>query len=206
VIQIEPSDFVKRSAAALEDNINEKYANKVIQRVGLCICFYDLLSATEGLIGHGSGVINVKVTFRLIIFRPFRGEVLEGTISESTSAGLRLHIELFDDITVPGPNNLLDGTSYDLRESVWVWTTEDGEKFHFDKNERVRFRIEEEIWTDQAADEEGGIIAVEREVEVGDSEAARRKREEDERKRRNKTPWRLVASMAQGGMGILTWW
>jgi len=206
VIQIEPSDFVKRSAAALEDNINEKYANKVIQKVGLCICFYDLLTATEGLIGHGSGVINVKVTFRLIIFRPFRGEVLEGTISESSPAGIRLHIELFDDITVPGPNNLLEPATYSLKDHVWVWTSEDGGKYHFDKNERVRFRIEEEIWQDQAADEEGGIIAVDREPDSGDTEAARRKREEDERKRRGKTPWRLVASMAQGGMGILRWW
>lgn len=206
MIQIEPTDFVKRSASALEDNINEKYANKVIQKVGLCICFYDLLTATEGLIGHGSGVINVKVTFRLIIFRPFRGEVLEGTVSESSPAGLRIHIELFDDITVPGPTNLLDPSNFDLFEKVWVWTSEDGVKFHFDKNERVRFRIEEEIWQDQAADEEGGIIAVDREPEPGDSDAARRKREEDERKRRGKTPWRLVASMAQGGMGCLTWW
>jgi len=33
VIQIEPNDFRKPSAQALEDNINHKYANKVISAI-----------------------------------------------------------------------------------------------------------------------------------------------------------------------------
>lgn len=45
---------------ALEDNINEKYANKVIQKIGLCISFYDLLESSDGLIGHGTGLVNVN--------------------------------------------------------------------------------------------------------------------------------------------------
>lgn len=44
----------------LEDRINEKYANKVVQKVGLCICMYDLLKASDGLIGHGTGNVNVN--------------------------------------------------------------------------------------------------------------------------------------------------
>jgi len=34
----------------------------VIQKIGLCICLYDLLSASEGLIGHGTGLVNVNGT------------------------------------------------------------------------------------------------------------------------------------------------
>lgn len=45
---------------AIEDNINTKYANKVIQKIGLCICLYDLTWASEGLIGHGTGTANVN--------------------------------------------------------------------------------------------------------------------------------------------------
>lgn len=33
---------------------------QVIQKVGLCIALYDLLSASEGLIGHGTGIVNVN--------------------------------------------------------------------------------------------------------------------------------------------------
>jgi DNA-directed RNA polymerase III subunit RPC8 len=59
-VQIAPSDLGKDASQAIEDNINLKYANKVIQKIGLCICFYDLLSASEGLIGHGDGLVNVN--------------------------------------------------------------------------------------------------------------------------------------------------
>jgi DNA-directed RNA polymerase subunit E'/Rpb7 len=60
LVQIHPEDFNKEANQAIEDNINSKYANKVIQKIGLCICLYDLLSASEGLIGHGTGLVNVN--------------------------------------------------------------------------------------------------------------------------------------------------
>jgi DNA-directed RNA polymerase III subunit RPC8 len=60
VIQITPTDFRKPSAQAIEDNIHEKYSNKVLQQVGLCICFWDLLKASEGLISQGDGMVNVN--------------------------------------------------------------------------------------------------------------------------------------------------
>ena len=60
LVQITPEDFNKAATQAIEDNINAKYANKVIQKIGLCICLYDLLAASEGLIGHGTGLVNVN--------------------------------------------------------------------------------------------------------------------------------------------------
>ena len=33
---------------------------QVIQKIGLCICVYDVLSASDGLIGHGTGIVNVN--------------------------------------------------------------------------------------------------------------------------------------------------
>ena len=81
-MQISPEDLEKPSADAIEDNLNAKYSNKVpihshlmiaeiglaaskirlqvIQKIGLCICVYDILTASDGLIGHGTGVINVN--------------------------------------------------------------------------------------------------------------------------------------------------
>jgi DNA-directed RNA polymerase III subunit RPC8 len=105
LVQITPEDFNKAATQAIEDNINAKYANKVIQKIGLCICLYDLLAASEGLIGHGTGLVNVNglltyllkenradhltVEFRLIVFRPFKHEVMLGRISSATPQGLR---------------------------------------------------------------------------------------------------------------------
>ena len=70
---------------------------------------YDLLKASEGLIGHGTGIVNVNgplpgstprccrskadpnypVEFRLVVFRPFKGEVILGKISSSSLQGIK---------------------------------------------------------------------------------------------------------------------
>lgn len=60
LVQIHPSDLERGHAQVIEDNINAKYANKVIQKIGLCICMYDLLSASDGLIGNGDGLVSVN--------------------------------------------------------------------------------------------------------------------------------------------------
>ena len=57
-------------------------------------------------------------------------------------------LDFFDDIIVPSPTNLLKPSRFDRREAVWIWTS-DSEHFYFDKNERVRLRIESEIWNDR---------------------------------------------------------
>jgi DNA-directed RNA polymerase subunit E'/Rpb7 len=62
LVQIAPAQFESHSRIAIENNINAKYSNRVIQKIGLCICMYDLLWASEGLIGHGSGLVNVNGT------------------------------------------------------------------------------------------------------------------------------------------------
>jgi DNA-directed RNA polymerase III subunit RPC8 len=60
LVQIEPDDFKKGDLQCIEDNINAKYANKVIQNIGLCICLYDLIKASDGLIGNGTGLVNIN--------------------------------------------------------------------------------------------------------------------------------------------------
>lgn len=81
-MQIAPDDFRKQSHIAIEDNINSKYANRVrlslspsyiclsyltdssqvVQKIGLCICLWDILWTSEGLIGQGDGMVNVNGT------------------------------------------------------------------------------------------------------------------------------------------------
>ena len=53
----------------ISDKINEKYSNKVIQNIGLCVAMYDLLTASDGLISHETGNVNVKgnTSFFLLI-------------------------------------------------------------------------------------------------------------------------------------------
>jgi DNA-directed RNA polymerase III subunit RPC8 len=41
------------------------------------------------------------VEFRMIVFRPFKGEVMLGRIRSSTPSGIHLRTDFFDDIFVP---------------------------------------------------------------------------------------------------------
>lgn len=34
--------------------------HQVIQHTGLCICLYEILKYSDGLIGHGTGIVNVN--------------------------------------------------------------------------------------------------------------------------------------------------
>jgi len=183
LVQIEPQDFRKGDLQCIEDNINAKYANKVIQNIGLCICLYDLLSTSDGLIGNGTGLVNVNVEFRLIVFRPFKHEVMYGRVSSSTEQGLNIRTHFFDEIFVPA-SMLPSGSFFSRDEQCFIWTTEGGDQLYFDNHEKVRFRIEEEHWHDQTPLGPGG-----KEVDV-----------------RRESPYKITASMEDPGLGPCLWW
>jgi len=183
LVQIAPSDFSKHSIGAIEHNINAKYANRVIQKIGLCICLYDLLWASEGLIGHGDGFVNVNVEFRMVVFRPFKGEVMLGRIRSATPEGINLRTEFFDDIFVPF-EELPQGAEFSHSEQLWVWNFDDGERLFYDTHEIVRFQVIDEEWHDQTPagpaqnDEEPQATA----------------------------PYKIRGSMAREGLGVCLWW
>ncbi|KAL1902047.1 DNA-directed RNA polymerase III complex subunit Rpc25 [Ceratocystis pirilliformis] len=181
LVQIAPDDFSKRSRDAIEDNINAKYANRVIQSIGLCICLYDLLWASEGLIGHGDGLVNVNVEFRIIVFRPFRGEVMLGRIRSSTPQGVYFQSSVL--------TNQTKHSNSDHQNQNWVWSYEDPdsgsvENLIMDNNEMVRFQVIDEEWHDQTPD--------------GPSQV------DDPNLR--KAPYKINGSMAKEGLGICYWW
>ncbi|RMD39692.1 hypothetical protein DV735_g5416, partial [Chaetothyriales sp. CBS 134920] len=90
LVALPPHSLYKRDMDNLSERLNSKYANHVIPRVGLCICLYDILNYSDGLVGAGTGNVNVNVEFRMIVFRPFKGEILTGVIKRCTREGLEL--------------------------------------------------------------------------------------------------------------------
>jgi DNA-directed RNA polymerase III subunit RPC8 len=161
LIQIKPANFGTPSAQAIKDVVNEKYSNKIVPGIGLCICMWDLLTATEGLIGHGTGLVNVNIEFRMAVFRPFRGEIIHGRIKSSNEEGIIIDLDFTSEVFVPY-QNLFENSSFSNAENVWVWNS-DGTELFLDKGEPVLFRVEQEEWVDQRPtivqkDEKGDII------------------------------------------------
>ncbi|KAL2129027.1 hypothetical protein VTI74DRAFT_8323 [Chaetomium olivicolor] len=189
LVQIAPDDFRKQSYAAIEDNINAKYANKVVQKIGLCICLWDILWTSEGLIGQGDGMVNVNVEFRMVVFRPFKGEVIGARIADQSSEGINLATDFFDDIFIPW-TELPEGSEFEPNEGLWVWKEED-QVMYFDNNELVRFRVISEDWHDQTPSKpvEAAEGAEEEVVPVN-----------------TKPPYRIVGSMNGPGLGCCLWW
>ncbi|KAK4170129.1 RNA polymerase III subunit Rpc25-domain-containing protein [Cladorrhinum sp. PSN259] len=190
LVQIAPKDFGKVSIIALQDAINTKYSNKLIPGIGLCICLQEVLWHSEGLIGHGDGLVNVNVEFNMVVFRPFKGETIQARIASQTPEGMRLSTEFFDSIYVPH-SHLPDGTEFNAAEGVWIWKTEDQE-LYFDLNEIVRLKVISEEWHDQTPTEP---------IELADdSEAA-------EKAISNRRPvYSIIGTMDGTGLGCCLWW
>ncbi|KAJ1307914.1 hypothetical protein OPQ81_001991 [Rhizoctonia solani] len=212
LVQITPQDFHKKSMQAIEDNINAKYANKVIQKIGLCVCLYDLLWASEGLIGHGTGTANVNgisaleqwhpalrikvltnyissvsiAEFRLVVFRPFKGEVIMGRISRCSPDGIHVRTDFFDDIFVEA-EELPEGCQYDHNEQLWVWESENG-PLYWDIHETVRLAVTGEEWNDQTPTKPSVAPGEEAPQEV------------------RLPPYVVKGSMKAQGLGCTLWW
>lgn len=85
--------------------------------------------------GEGSSVQLVK--FRLVVFKPFIGEILTAKISSSSKDGIKLSLGFFDDITIPGA--LLQHPSEYTSNGLWKWTYEEaGVEFYYKIGEEVR--------------------------------------------------------------------
>ncbi|KAK3372552.1 RNA polymerase III subunit Rpc25-domain-containing protein [Podospora didyma] len=185
LVQIAPEDFGKSSFTAIEDNLNAKYANKVVQKVGLFISLWDILWTSEGLIGHGTGLVNVNVEFRMVVFRPFKDEVIVGRIASQSPEGINLETDFFHDIFIPG-SELPDGSVFEKSEGLWVWK-EDDQVMYYDNNEMVRFQVVGEEWHDQTP--------------TGPLEAA-----EDLATQIKMPPYKITGSMKGPGLGCYLWW
>ncbi|KAK4218784.1 DNA-directed RNA polymerase III subunit rpc25 [Rhypophila decipiens] len=192
VIQIHPEKFNMRSEDALHENINTKYANKVIQGLGLCISLWDICWASEGLCDVYTGLCNVNVEFRMVVFRPFEGEVLQARIVSQTEEGIHLTVGFFDDIFVPG-SELADGAQFrpdpdSNGKATWVVDLEeDDEKLYYDNHEMVHFSVLSEEWHDQTP-----TGPVEAEADPADQQLL--------------PPYKIIGTMNAPGLGVCLWW
>jgi len=189
----------------LINEINKKYANKVLHDVGLCVAVFDLVEVGEGKVRYGDGFLWYKVSFRIVVFRPFTSEVIIAKVKSSDEDGIRLSVGFFDDIYVPIVY-LPEPSAFDPNERAHFWlqsaaeseeklTTHDlldspvAERMYIDSGEIVRVRVE----TDEFYDDEPGPppkalegVKVLREV--------------------RRAPYTITCSIAEQGLGPISWW
>ncbi|KAI9009546.1 RNA polymerase III subunit Rpc25-domain-containing protein [Gaertneriomyces semiglobifer] len=183
-VRVYPSDFYKPRIDAVTDELNKKYANKVLHNVGLCIRVWDILEVSDPIVHIvQDGSYQSTVTFRLVVFRPFKGEVLLGKIlSNDPVTGVKVSVGFFDDIIIP-PVFLQANSVFNEEEKVWVWQYDESAALYMDNEEPIRFRVESEQFVDVGP------------VRVVDGQQETRK-----------PPFSIYASIAEAGLGCTSWW
>ncbi|KAI9197086.1 RNA polymerase III subunit Rpc25-domain-containing protein [Polychytrium aggregatum] len=189
-IRIHPKDLRKPRAEAITDEINKKYSNKVLHNVGLCIRLFDLLEVGDGVVfACQDGAYTSAVKFRMIVFRPFIGEIIDGKVANSSPEGIKVSLEFFDDIIVP-PFLLPETSHFDKAEGHWVWNYE-GNEMPIEKDEPIRIRVEREIFVDAGP--------------VKEAKRDEASRPDDDEANRT-APYTLACSIRDFGLGLLSWW
>ena len=139
-LKIPPEKFSRDHKEVLVEQIDIKYANRILEHVGFCIAFYDFVSIDDPYVYPAEGCVHQLVRFRMIVFRPFEGEVLVGRISSFSKNGIRISLDFFDDIFIPS-SYLSTPCEYDETTQTWLWIYEESEPFKYELDEEFRFRV-----------------------------------------------------------------
>ncbi|EAZ63842.1 subunit of RNA polymerase III [Scheffersomyces stipitis CBS 6054] len=186
LVRIPPHTFNIPIQHSLTDELNKKLSNKIISNLGLVVTIWDLLDINDGLLKPGDGGSYVEVRFRCIVWKPFIGEIITGWVSDCSAEGIKVRLDFFDEIFIP-KRYIFENCEFKPVEKAWVWKPDEDSEFFIDINEKIRFRVEEEIFVN--------IKPKSSEEAIGLEEPS------------NKAPpYALLASCQTDGMGCISWW
>ncbi|CAK9786386.1 hypothetical protein CC85DRAFT_284923 [Cutaneotrichosporon oleaginosum] len=203
-VPVAPKAFGLDPALCIQDALNKKFANKLIPDRGLGLSVFDILTAEDGRVTWGNGQMYYKVSFRLMLFAPFVGEVIVGKVLSCTPSYIRITLGFFEDIYVP-PSLLPPNSMYDENERRFFWysgeqdldatalaNTLKSERFYYDPGEPIRFRVDTIEW---------------HEHEPGPPVDRSQTTEEDEEKDpKEKAGYVILANVSEQGLGLTNWW
>jgi len=124
---------------AIKAELERLFLDKVLANLGLCVSVYDIISVEGGFIFPGEGCSTYKVSFRLLMFRPFTGEVLVGKISGYDEKGLQVSLDFFSDVCIPA--HLMQFGTVRGEDGRWMMKTEDGDELYLDIDDEIRFLV-----------------------------------------------------------------
>mmetsp|Transcript_8658 Transcript_8658/g.14927 ORF Transcript_8658/g.14927 Transcript_8658/m.14927 type:complete len:213 (-) Transcript_8658:614-1252(-) len=138
-LRVQPQDLHKSPQEAVTEVIEQRYIDRVLPELGLVVTLYDIQGIEGGFIYPNDGAAFFKVRFRLVVFRPFRGEVLIGRLKSCSREGVQISLGFFDDVYVP-EHALQDDSFFSEVEKLWVWKWEGNDMF-MDLNQPIRIKV-----------------------------------------------------------------
>lgn len=137
-IRIPPHLLPIPTMQAINNEIDQKYPNRLLMEVGLVICRYgDCVKISNGVCVAGDGGSHHECVFQLVVFRPFVEEVCVGKIEKSSKEGIQVSLGFFDDIFIPA-YWMLNPSKYEEERGLWVWTPK------YDEEEETVAKVKQE--------------------------------------------------------------
>lgn len=175
----------------LVEELNRRFANKVVLNVGLVICLHNVLEIGESHIYSGDAAIHTKCVFELLVFRPQVGEIICGTLRSCSKEGLNISLGFFDSITIPH-EQLAEPSHFNEIEQTWTWNFQDEDQTHamvLEVGEQLRFRVHKEIFVDVSPHGPTNPTTAQIIPSV-----------------KQEVPYTIIGSISESGLGLVKWW
>ncbi|KAN0051024.1 hypothetical protein ACTA71_006791 [Dictyostelium dimigraforme] len=204
-VRIAPSQF-NNEVQTIEDEIEKKYTSKVVLNAGLFVALYDILGTGDSYVHSGDGGAHLMVRFRMVVFKPFKGEVLEGVIKRSSRESIQISLGFFHEIYL-NPIELPNPSNYNQEEGLWYWEWNENQLF-FEDGGRVRFKIDQVEFNPEISQPAPSPKNVN--TDAMDSYSLREYKEKqienENLLKQVKSPLILKVSMREAGLGMVSWW
>lgn len=139
-VRIAPQDLGKPVEVAITAVLEKAFLDRVLSYLGLVITLYDILEVGDGYIYPSDGAAHYRVTFRVVVFRPFADELLVGRVSRMDARGIHVSMGFFEDVVIP-PYGMPESTTWEEADKAWVWHMEGNDLF-FEKGLPIRFKAQ----------------------------------------------------------------
>eukprot|EP01119_Soliformovum_irregulare_P019531 TRINITY_DN6203_c0_g1_i2.p2 TRINITY_DN6203_c0_g1~~TRINITY_DN6203_c0_g1_i2.p2 ORF type:complete len:193 (+),score=11.69 TRINITY_DN6203_c0_g1_i2:3-581(+) len=146
VLKINPENF-NNELEGFQLEVRRKYVNRIIKDVGLGVALYDVLEFGEGYVYPGDGAAHYTVTFRLVVLRPFVGEILLGRIKSCDDYGIQVTLDFFSDVYVVA-DHMPEPSEYDPVAQIWAWKYE-SYTMYMEPGSIVRLKVEAIAFNDK---------------------------------------------------------
>lgn len=139
-VRIAPQDLGKPPAVAITTALEKSFLDKAVAGLGLVVTLYDILSIGDGYVYPSDGGAHYKVCFRVVVFRPFRDELLVGKVHKMTKEGMYVDLGFFKDVIIP-PHGMPEPSFWKGDDEAWLWKVE-GQDLFFERGLPLRFKVQ----------------------------------------------------------------
>ena len=189
-VKIPPANLGKSTLEAVTQELESLYVDKVLAECeGLCVTLYSITDISGGTVLAGEGCVCFDVSFKVVLFKPFAGEILEGTLESVDARGAYVSIGFFSDIFIPS-SNMQVPSEYDEREKTWVWDY-NGETLKMEVGAPVRLRVVDRRFPEAPKTAE---------------ELAELTPESGKKNKDSFAPMVVIADVNADGLGMCKWW